>query len=195
MNKKILIQLFLFIILVLTSGLYYFYYKNIDVDIINSSNKKSSATIGIKENSSSIIKKIFYTSTDSLGNNFQITSELGEINIENPDIVHMTDVSAIIYMVNSEPIKIKSKFANYNKNNYETNFKENVSVVYQNHKMRSKNLDLSFENKIATIYNEIVYEGDNTKLYADILEIDLITKNSRIFMDNNYKKIMISTER
>ena len=107
----------------------------------------------------------------------------------------MTKVSAIIYIANSEPIIIKSKFAKYNKSNYETNFNENVLLSYQNHKIRSKNLDLSFENNLATIYKEIVYNNDDTKLYADILEIDLITKNSRISMDNNYKKVKIFTEK
>ena len=91
-----------------------------------------------------------------------IRSEIGEINIENPDIVYMTEVSAIIYIVDSNPIRIKSKFAKYNKNNYETNFNENVLLSYQNHKIRSKNLDLSFENNLATIYKEIVYNNDNT---------------------------------
>ena len=194
MNKKTLIQLFLLIILALTSVVYYYFYKNTKVGI-SGFNKKKSTEISINENSSNIIKKIFYTSTDSLGNKFVIRSEIGEINIENPDIVYMTEVSAIIYIVNSKPIKIKSKFAKYNKNNYETNFKENVFLTYQNHKIRSKNLDLSFENNLATIYNEIVYNNDNTELYADILKIDLITKNSKIFMDNEYKKIKITTNK
>jgi len=194
MNKKTLIQLFLLIILALTSVVYYYFYKNTKADI-NSFNKKNSTEITINENSSNIIKKIFYTSTDSLGNKFEIRSEFGEINIENPDTIYMTKVSAIIYIANSEPIIIKSKFAKYNKSNYETNFNENVLLSYQNHKIRSKNLDLSFENNLATIYKEIVYNNDDTKLYADILEIDLITKNSRISMDNNYKKVKIFTEK
>ena len=190
MNIKTIIQLFLLIILGITFGVYYYFYQNTKIDI-NSSNKEQNTEITISEKSSNIIKKIFYTSTDSLGNKFEIRSELGEINIENPDIVNMTDVYAVIYIVNSDPISIKSKFAKYNKNNYETNFKKNVLLNYQNQKIRSQNLDLSFENNLATIYNEIVYNNDNAKLYADILKIDLITKNSRIFMDNKYEKIKI----
>ena len=94
----------------------------------------------------------------------------------------------------------RRKFAKYNKSNHETNFNENVLLGYQNHKIRSKNLDLSFENNLATIYNEIVYNNDNTKLYADILEIDLITKNSKIFNDqqvyapqSTYNDIILKT--
>ena len=74
------IPLFLLTILALTSIVYYYFYKNTGVDI-NSFNKKKSTEITINENSSNIIKKIFYTSTDSLGNKFEIKSEFGEITI------------------------------------------------------------------------------------------------------------------
>ena len=93
MNIKTIIQLFLLIILGITFGVYYYFYQNTKIDI-NSSNKEQNTEITISEKSSNIIKKIFYTSTDSLGNKFEIRSELGEINIENPDIVNMTDVYA-----------------------------------------------------------------------------------------------------
>ena len=41
------------------------------------------------------------------------------------------------------------------------------------------------------MYNNIVYNKPGTKLNADRLEIDLITKNSKIFMDNKTEKIKI----
>ncbi|SVC83894.1 uncharacterized protein METZ01_LOCUS336748, partial [marine metagenome] len=126
---------------------------------------------------------------------FKIKSEIGEINFDNTSIVYMTNVEAIINLINSDPIIIKANQAKYNKINYETNFKEDVLLTYQTHRITSQNLDLSFENNLATIYNKIVYDNNNAKLSADILEIDLITKNSKIFMDNEYKKIKITTNK
>ena len=41
------------------------------------------------------------------------------------------------------------------------------------------------------MFNEIIYTNINTVLNADRLEIDLITKNSKIFMDNKNEKIKI----
>ena len=194
MNIKILIQLLLFIILVSISATYYYFYKNnktnSDINKINNNNE-----ISIKKNSSNLIKNISYASTDNLGNKFIIKSETGEINIDSPDMVYMTNVKAIINLINSDPIIIKSNYAKYNKINYETNFEEGVLLTYQTHRITSQNLDLSFENNLATIYNKIVYDHNNTKLSADILEIDLITKNSKIFMDNEYKKIKITTNK
>ena len=194
MNIKILIQLLLFIILASTTATYYYFYKgnktNANVNKINNNNE-----ISINKNSSNLIKNIYYVSTDNLGNKFIIKSKTGEINIVNPDIVYMTNVEAIINLINSDPIIIKSNYAKYNKTNYEANFKEDVLFTYQTHRITSQNLDLSFENNFATIYNKIVYDNNNAKLSADILEIDLITKNSKIFMDNEYKKIKITTHK
>ena len=130
-----------------------------------------------------------------MGNKFIIKSKTGEINIVNPDIVYMTNVEAKINLINSDPIIIKSNYAKYNKTNYEANFKEDVLLTYQAHRITSQNLDLSFENNLATIYNKIVYDNNNVKISADILEIDLITKNSKIFMNNEYKKIKITTNK
>ena len=194
MNIKILIQLLLFIILVSTAVTYYYFYKNnktnMNVNKINNNNE-----ISINKNSSNLIKNIYYVSTDNLGNKFIIKSKTGEINIVNPDIVYMTNVEAIINLINSDPIIIKSNYAKYNKINYETNFKEDILLTYQAHRITSQNLDLSFENNLATIYNKIVYDNNNVKISADILEIDLITKNSKIFMNNEYKKIKITTNK
>ena len=103
--------------------------------------------------------------------------------------------SILSTLINSDPIIIKSNYAKYNKINYETNFEEDVLLTYQTHRITSQNLDLSFENNLATIYNKIVYDNNNVKISADILEIDLITKNSKIFMNNEYKKIKISTNK
>jgi hypothetical protein len=193
MNIKILIQLLLFIILASTAATYYYFYKNNKTNA--NVNKINNNGISIDKNSSNLIKNISYTSTDNLGNKFIIKSETGEINIDSPDMVYMTNVEAIINLINSDPIIIKSNYAKYNKINYEANFKEDVLLTYQAHRITSQNLDLSFENNLATIYNKIVYDNNNVKISADILEIDLITKNSKIFMNNEYKKIKITTNK
>ena len=103
----------------------------------------------------------------------------------------MNDVKATIYLVDSSPVVIISKYANYNKMDHETNFFKDVEVNHLIHKATSQNLDLSFTTNLAIMYNDIVYNKPGTKLIADRLEIDLITKNSKIFMDSKSKKIKI----
>ena len=105
----------------------------------------------------------------------------------------MTNVKATIILKNSEPIKISSNFAKYNNNSYETNFYKDVVFLYNDHLAESENIDLLFDENLVTIYKNIVYKNSNTQLKADRLEIDLITKNSKIFMENKTKKIKLST--
>ena len=64
-------------------------------------------------------------------------------------------------------------------------------VTYNDHFISSDKLDLIFEKNLATISNNIIYKNLNTKLQADKVEIDLITKNSKIFMNDKTKKIKI----
>ena len=191
MNKKIILQLTLVtLIMIIIFATYYFnFYQNkIDNKI---SNLKDDNIDVFKENSSSVIKNIKYTSTDNKGNKYEIESLVGKIDLDNPDIIHMTGVKALISLKSSGTIEIKSNFAEYNSKNYDTNFSENVLVTFEDHKIMSDNLDLFFEKHLAQIMNNLIYENSTTRLIADKIEIDLITKNSKIFMYNDQDKIKI----
>jgi lipopolysaccharide export system protein LptA len=118
-------------------------------------------------------------------------SEIGKVDINNSNKIFMTNVVATIYLVDSSPVKITSKYANYNNISHETSFFENVKVTHLIHKVTSENLDISFNDNSASMYNNIVYNKPGTNLKADRLEIDLITKNSKIFMYNKTEKIKI----
>ena len=52
-------------------------------------------------------------------------------------------------------------------------------------------MDILFDKNLAALYENLIYENNKTKLQADRLEIDLISKNSKIFMYDNSKKISI----
>ena len=192
MQKKTLVQFFLllilFAIIIFTFFFYFFKKENIkDTNFLSSKNIETQ----INNETGTLINDINYTFSDSRGNNYQLFSEFGKIDINEPDTIFMTNVIATIYLTNSSPVKITSKFANYNKIDHETNFFNNVRLTYLNHEATSQNLDLSFINNLASMYNNIIYKKPGTKLTADRLNIDLITKNSKIFMDNKYEKIKI----
>ena len=161
----------------------------------NNPEVEKSIDSSITEETASLIKDLRYVFTDAKGNNYEILSEYGKINIKDSDKIFMTDVIANIYLVDSSPVKIVSKFANYNKNNHETNFFEDVVVTYEEHLATSENLDLLFTKDLAIMYTDIIYNNKGTKLTADRLEIDLITKNSKIFMDNASEKVQIIDKR
>ena len=201
MYKKIFIQLFL--LLIALSIIIYFYFfnqnntlenKNIN-EIENLKEKQvevsKKETDKSKKSPSNLIENLKYLSKDNQGNEYEIKAQKGEISLQNSEIIYMSNVFATIRMKNTAPIIIKSDYAIYNKVNHTTNFNENVLISYQSHKATGNNLDLSFENNMAIMSNEIVYTNMSTTLNADRLEIDLITKNSKISMKNKKDKIEI----
>ena len=190
MYKKILIQFLLLItiFIIVFSTFFLVFNKKEKLKVSNLPIIKEKE-LAIDDETGTLIKDINYSFYDRAGNYYELLSEVGKVDISNSDKIFMTDVVATIYLVDSSPVKITSKHANYNKINHETNFFEDVKVTHLIHKATSENLDISFNDNLASMYNNIVYNKPGTKLNADRLEIDIITKNSKILMNKNTKKI------
>ena len=189
MKKKIFIQLFLFsLFLFLSIFSYNKYFKKESQNIIEVTQDKY---LKKKNNETNLITDLKYFSVDEKGNKYEITSGYGEISPDNPDIIMMKNVKAIIEIYNSDPIIITSNYAKYIIKNYDTSFEENILVKHADNKLNGENLDLSFQDNLMSMYNNIIYQNPDTKLFADKLEIDLITKDSKIIMNNKQSKIKI----
>ena len=187
MNKKILLQVFLFsIIIIILVSFFKIYFKSskltkkYDLNVNNSNSSKNNLMSNIK-----------YIAADKIGNGYVVQSKLAEFDPNEPNLILMKEVEGIIETVNSNPIFITSDKAVYNKLNHDTKFFENVLVTYEDHKISSQNLELFFDRNLASISKKIIYKNLNTELRADRIEIDLITKNSKIFMNKKTKKIKI----
>lgn len=191
-NKKIIIQFLLLVVLFGIILSVFFLYFNKEKNQKETSLKTSKILNSeIDNETGTLIKDIKYSFSDPSGNYYELFSKFGKVDIQNSNKMLMTNVEALIYLKNSPPIKIVSKYANYNKIDHETNFFENVVLTHLVHKATSENLDISFKSNKASMYKNIVYNKPGTQLTADRLEIDLITKNTKIFMDKKYEKIKI----
>jgi hypothetical protein len=190
MNKKTAIQFSLFSIIVLIFILIFFKYFNQKIEVKKKTlqNEKVYKT---SEKNPNIIKDIEYLSKDSAGNTYKINAKFGEIKDKESNLIILKNVKAIISIIDSEEIVIYSNFAKYNSQNYNTNFYENIRVHYAEHKINSEYLDFLFNKNLAILYQDIVYRNSQTKLLADRLEIDLITKNSKLSMKDENEKIEI----
>ena len=144
-----------------------------------------------KNNSSNYIKNINYTSSDTKGNKYQIKAELAEIDVNEPNIMFLENVVSFIFLKNKNIIKITSDFGKYNSKNYDTIFSKDVIIVYPDHKITGGYLDFSFLNNLGTISTDVVYNNNDTRLLADRIEMDLVTKDTKIFMDDNQRKILV----
>jgi LPS export ABC transporter protein LptC len=189
MKKKYFFQLALVILIVFLLIVFMLYYNN------NENNNSSDLSIikdldKIKKSTDNIIKDIRYFSKDDKGNSYEIVSDFGEISLDNPDLIFMTNVVATINLKNSSNVVITSKFANFNNKSYETTFYENVKILRDDEKIRSQKLEFSLEKDLILISNNVVLEKPGFNLKADRVEIDLITKNSKIFMNDSTKKVI-----
>ena len=188
MQKKTFVQLILILtILIILIAFYkkYFYEQKTLNNIPENLVKKDSTVYKTKSN---LINNIRYTSGDEEGDYYIIESKFGELNTDKPELILMKKVKAKINFEDFTSIIISADNAIYNNVSYNTNFYDNVIITYTDHVIEANNFDLNFDKNLGTIFSNIIYKNLNTKLEADKIEIDLITKNSKIYMNNKKKK-------
>ena len=190
MNKKTVTQIFLLLLVVVISLTIFLMYFNQELEPTNKVVSKNEMPKKTNEKSN-IIKDIKYLSKDEGGNTYSIFAEYGEIKDQDPNIIYLKNVKAKISILNSGDINIKSDFAKYNNKSFDTNFYENIKVDYAEHKINCRYLDLSFDKQLAILHENISYKSLETNLFADRLEIDLISKNSTLSMKDKQEKIKI----
>ena len=190
MRYKTLFQVFLIFLALIISSIFYlkYFHKKNNSKIVNVGEKKTDkndVTIG------NTVKDILYESIDSEGNNYVINSDFGTFSDRNQEEILMTNVTAKIIFKNGNQVDLKSDRAKYNTVNSNTNFFDNVYLKFLNHSINSDNIDVLFTDSKLEAYNNLVYRNSDVNLIADKMELDLLTKNSKIFMlDNSKVKII-----
>ena len=190
MGKKTIIQALLISLIFIISVSFYLKYFNDNSEPLKKKILEKKTNIN-QNSSSTYIDNIDYVSFDAKGNRYNITAKQSEIKIENPNIMFLTDVIAYIFIKDSDTVKITSKFGKYNSKDYDTVFSENVIVIYPGHKITGEYLDFSFLKDIGTMSKNVIYSGDKTNLFADKVEMNLTTKDTKIFMNDFDKKVFV----
>ena len=103
----------------------------------------------------------------------------------------MKNVEAIFKSSDNKILKITSKNAKYNNSLYNTKFENQIRIEYLENVITSEKLFLNFEENVVTISENIVYEGLKGMGKADIIKIDLISKNIEISMSDTEENIEI----
>ena len=190
MNKKTGLQVVMVLIIIIMSLWFYMKYftENFEdvkeTPVIEKIDKNQNST-------STFINDINYVSTDVRGNKYQITAKQAEIKIENSDLMFLTGVIAFVFIKDKDTVKITSNFGKYNTKDFDTIFSENVIVIYPGHKITGEYLDFSFLTDLGIFTTNVIYTGEKTNLFADKIEMNLTTKDTKIFMNNIKKKVLI----
>lgn len=192
MRKKTILQIFLIILIFGGSAIFYQIYVVNNSKIVVAG-KNQNQNENQNEKNKNIIKNFQYSVENLNNEKYNINAKEAIIDFEQPELIYMKDVSGIIKLNNSSNIFIYSDSALFNKISYETNFNTNVLIKYDFHQIKSDKLRFIFKENLVTISNNVKYKNLNTELQADRIIIDLITKNTKIFMNNNTEKVKIIT--
>ena len=143
--------------------------------------------------SSNKIKDVKYTTKDADGNEYIITADEGEIDYTNPNIIYLTNIKAIIKLINSDDMSITSNYGKYNSGNFDTIFSKNVMINYLNNEITGEYLDFSIKRNSLLISKKVVYKNLKNILKADAVEMNIKTKDTKIFMYESQRKVNIKS--
>ena len=202
MERKTIIQFLIISILVIISIFIYKLYYNKDSQNEVKIKEESLSGNKINNEGQNLILDIKYTSNNNQGDIFEIVADYGETSLVDPNLMFLTDVTGNIIFKEKDNIKLNSDFASFNTKSFETTFINNVRIIRGDQTITGNELYLVLEqneeviknnpeidqNLIRISYN-VLFESPGYTLKADVIEIDLITKNMNIFMNKKLKKV------
>tara|TARA_Y100001958_G_C21179463_1_gene509636 strand:+ start:654 stop:1226 length:573 start_codon:yes stop_codon:yes gene_type:complete len=188
MNKSLVIKILLILFTII---LIIFIYSKL--------NKKEQIVINDDTNSedtnsnANTIKDVKYVSKDASGNEYVLLASEGQIDISDNKKIFLTDVRAIIDLNDNTKIEIRSDFGKYDIDNFDTIFSKNVIIGYINNRITANYLDFSLERNSLIISKNVIYTNLENMLKADVVEIDIKTKDTKIYMQEEGKKVNIKS--
>ena len=193
MKKKIFLKVLLILSLIIITWFVYSEYFKKNKSLLS---KPLNITTEIDEEAvynSNIIKDINYTSRDLKGNEYILVAKEGEIDLDNSDIIFLTNFTAYIKLIkNSELIVITSNYGKYNTINYDTIFSKNVKIDYVDNIITGDYLDFSMMKNLLIISRNVVYKNLENTMKADVIELDTTTKDTKIFMYNSNEQVNVT---
>ena len=201
MINKNIIQIILVIFLTVLS--IFFYQKYL---VTNNENKKllkkemntqttnKQLILEEKKNIENEIENLRYTSEDLLGNTYIIDAETAQVEEGKVNQVKLFVVTAKIIQKDDSIIYINSNFADYDRLNNNTIFKNDVNVRYGDQSIDADIINFNFLDNLIEIEENVLYKNNNAEVNADKIEIDMESKKLKISMKKQKDKVEIFTK-
>ena len=190
MKKNKIVKIFFIFFIIFAVFLIYLKFFKTENKIL----KKEQIIVDKEVYSSNIIENVNYSSKDADQNEYLITALKGEIDYTNPNIIYLTNVKAEIKLNNSDNIVIVSDFGKYNSDNFDTIFSKNVLISYLDNRINSEYLDFSINRNTMIISKNVIYNNLKNILEADVIEINIKTKDTKVFMHEKNKQVNIKSK-
>ena len=140
------------------------------------------------------MEDVSYSASDTKGNEYFLKASEGTIDQNDSNFIFLTSVKAVIKLKNYQLIEISSDFGKYNINNYDTIFSKNVIIKYLENKITGEYLDFSLGRNSMIISKNVIYSNLENILKADAMEMNIKTKDTKIFMYEKQKKVKIKSK-
>ena len=167
----------------------YYYLNSAKKNPSYQEDKSSIEPSGSEKKEKNFIENIIYTSTDTGGNKYQIESETGRFDEKDEELILMNNVKAYVLLKDNTKIFIVSKKAIYNNKTNDTVFSEDIKISYINHKIFCEELNFMFTKNLMSLKENIIYQNGYESFFADGMELDLLTKETKIFMNDEKSKV------
>ena len=189
---KVFLQTFLFLILIIIGFFFYqtYFMKNESVEKIVIENNIKKNDITEKKN---IITNLQYNVKLGNNGNYEIKSTSSKIIYENGfEIVFMEDVIATFTDNQNRKVIITSDKASFNSSTYDTKFRDNIKILYENHKITSDKINFDFKKNNILIFQNVIYTGLKEEINTDNIKLNLITKDVQFYMNSEKDNVKIT---
>ena len=187
MKKRHIIQIFLLSSIFFL--IFFIYFPITEKKIKKEILTKNKTVISTEENTQNIIQKANFVTKGDNGVLFEISSDSAKTLTNDPNINYMENVNATITFLNGEKIFIKSDKANFNQYGSNSNFEGNIKIDYNENTILCENLDVNISENLVSLYNNIEFNDLEKIVYADQMNINLINKQTKVFMFDENKKV------
>ena len=188
---KVFLQTFLFLTLIVIGFFFYqtYFIKKEIVEKIVIENKIKKKDITEKKN---IITNLQYNVKLENNGDYEIKSTSSKIIYENGfEIVFMEGVIATFTDNQNRKVIITSDKASFNSSTYDTKFRDNIKILYENHKITSDKINFDFKKNNILIFQNVIYTGLKEEINTDNIKINLITKDVQFYMNSEKDNVKI----
>jgi len=131
-----------------------------------------------------LTKEIEYITSNKNGDIFKIQAKYGKSNLKNSNVLDLEEVNGEILSDERSTIYLSSKFANYNYTNQNSKFFTNVIIKYDDKTITCDKLDLIISENTAIAYSNVIIRDNKSIMKAQIITLDIITKDININSDD-----------
>ena len=131
-----------------------------------------------------LTKEIEYITSNKNGDIFKIQAKYGKSSLKNSNVLDLEEVNGEISSDVRSTIYLSSKYANYNYTNQNSKFFTNVIIKYDDKTITCDKLDLIISENTAIAYSNVIIRDNKSIMKAQIITLDIITKDININSDD-----------